>query len=73
MGTIITKTFPKTMFLLLSHSIDNKKDILEKKTESTISTSTCHDKGVMCCATNTEGQECSQLFDYGNEIFHYII
>uniref|UniRef100_A0A7N8XVZ4 receptor protein-tyrosine kinase n=1 Tax=Mastacembelus armatus TaxID=205130 RepID=A0A7N8XVZ4_9TELE len=23
-----------------------------------------YDKGVMCCATNTEGQECSKLYDY---------
>lgn len=23
-------------------------------------------EGVMCCATNPEGQECSQVYDYGN-------
>ena len=25
---------------------------------------------VMCCASNTEGKECSQLYDYGNAIFY---
>ncbi|XP_026217646.1 receptor-type tyrosine-protein kinase FLT3 [Anabas testudineus] len=60
--TCISDGNPKPTITWLD--IDNKKDILEKKTESTILTSTCHDKGVMCCATNTEGQECSQLFDY---------
>lgn len=32
--------------------------------ESTIKTVDCINRGVMCCATNSEGQECSQL--YGN-------
>ncbi|XP_054478724.1 receptor-type tyrosine-protein kinase FLT3 [Anoplopoma fimbria] len=31
---------------------------------STISSSEYSQKGVMCCATNAEGQECSQLYDY---------
>lgn len=31
---------------------------------STISSSEYHDRGVMCCATNAEGQECSELYDY---------
>ncbi|XP_008304578.1 receptor-type tyrosine-protein kinase FLT3 [Stegastes partitus] len=31
---------------------------------SMISSSGYHDKGVMCCATNAEGQECTQLYDY---------
>lgn len=25
-----------------------------------------HNTGVMCCVTNAEGQECSQVYDYGN-------
>ncbi|XP_037613488.1 receptor-type tyrosine-protein kinase FLT3 isoform X1 [Sebastes umbrosus] len=31
---------------------------------STISSSEYADGGVMCCATNAEGQECSQVYDY---------
>lgn len=34
--------------------------------ESTRKTIDYIHKGVMCCATNLEGQECSQLYDYGN-------
>ncbi|XP_034718604.1 receptor-type tyrosine-protein kinase FLT3 isoform X1 [Etheostoma cragini] len=33
----------------------------------TITSSKYYDKGVMCCATNAEGQECSQLYDYDLE------
>lgn len=33
--------------------------------ENTVVSSKYHDRGVMCCATNPEGQECSQLYDYG--------
>ncbi|KAL7373603.1 hypothetical protein ABVT39_010362 [Epinephelus coioides] len=33
-------------------------------TASTISSSDYVDKELMCCATNAEGQECSQLYDY---------
>ncbi|KAK2859473.1 hypothetical protein Q5P01_004093 [Channa striata] len=36
----------------------------DKKIYSKLSSSDSHDKGLMCCATNTEGQECSQLYDY---------
>lgn len=35
------------------------------KLYSTISSSEYSTSGVMCCATNPEGQECSQLYDYG--------
>ncbi|TNN88869.1 Receptor-type tyrosine-protein kinase FLT3 [Liparis tanakae] len=31
---------------------------------STISSSEYSERGVMCCARNAEGQECSQLYDY---------
>ncbi|XP_042366502.1 receptor-type tyrosine-protein kinase FLT3 [Plectropomus leopardus] len=34
------------------------------RTASTISSSKYSKRGVMCCATNAEGQECSQLYDY---------
>ncbi|TDG97302.1 hypothetical protein EPR50_G00224420 [Perca flavescens] len=33
----------------------------------TISSSEYSENGVMCCATNAEGQECSQLYDYDLE------
>ncbi|CAI5673237.1 unnamed protein product [Oreochromis niloticus] len=34
------------------------------KTESKISSTEYYNRGMMCCATNAEGQECSQLYDY---------
>ncbi|XP_061661085.1 receptor-type tyrosine-protein kinase FLT3 isoform X2 [Syngnathoides biaculeatus] len=34
------------------------------KTESTINSVKFTNRGVMCCASNTQGQECSQLYDY---------
>ncbi|GLD54768.1 receptor-type tyrosine-protein kinase FLT3 [Lates japonicus] len=37
------------------------------RAESKISTTLYYKKGVMCCATNAEGQECSQLYDYDLE------
>ncbi|XP_040922128.1 receptor-type tyrosine-protein kinase FLT3 [Toxotes jaculatrix] len=37
------------------------------KDGGTISSSRYPDRGVMCCATNAEGQECSQLYDYDLE------
>lgn len=37
------------------------------RTESTTSSSEYSNRGVMCCATNAEGQECSQLYDYDLE------
>uniref|UniRef100_A0AAZ1XLH2 Ig-like domain-containing protein n=1 Tax=Oreochromis aureus TaxID=47969 RepID=A0AAZ1XLH2_OREAU len=36
----------------------------DRKTESKISSAQYYNTGMMCCATNTEGQECSQLYDY---------
>ncbi|KAM3593690.1 uncharacterized protein V6R79_019352 [Siganus canaliculatus] len=41
-----------------------KKDSDGVKAKSTISTSEYPASGVMCCATNAEGQECTQLYDY---------
>ncbi|XP_071769846.2 receptor-type tyrosine-protein kinase FLT3 [Centroberyx gerrardi] len=35
-----------------------------ERTASTIDGSSYVNKAVMCCATNTEGEECSQLYDY---------
>ncbi|XP_049605657.1 receptor-type tyrosine-protein kinase FLT3 isoform X2 [Syngnathus scovelli] len=37
------------------------------KSESTIPSIGFINKGVMCCATNSQGQECSQLYDYDLE------
>ncbi|XP_051266112.1 receptor-type tyrosine-protein kinase FLT3 isoform X1 [Dicentrarchus labrax] len=34
------------------------------KVQITISSVNYHNTGMMCCATNAEGQECSQLYDY---------
>ncbi|XP_061613967.1 receptor-type tyrosine-protein kinase FLT3 isoform X2 [Phyllopteryx taeniolatus] len=34
------------------------------KTESTITSVKFTNRGVMCCASNSQGQECSQLYDY---------
>ncbi|XP_025765864.1 neural cell adhesion molecule 1 isoform X2 [Oreochromis niloticus] len=34
------------------------------RTESTISSTQYYNTGMMCCATNAKGQECSQLYDY---------
>ncbi|XP_025765852.1 receptor-type tyrosine-protein kinase FLT3 isoform X2 [Oreochromis niloticus] len=36
----------------------------DKRTESKISSAQYYNRGMMCCATNAEGQECSQLYDY---------
>nr|XP_024654674.1 receptor-type tyrosine-protein kinase FLT3 isoform X1 [Maylandia zebra]XP_024654675.1 receptor-type tyrosine-protein kinase FLT3 isoform X1 [Maylandia zebra]XP_024654676.1 receptor-type tyrosine-protein kinase FLT3 isoform X1 [Maylandia zebra]XP_024654677.1 receptor-type tyrosine-protein kinase FLT3 isoform X1 [Maylandia zebra]XP_024654679.1 receptor-type tyrosine-protein kinase FLT3 isoform X1 [Maylandia zebra] len=36
----------------------------DRKTERTISSTEYYNRGMMCCATNAEGQECSQLYDY---------
>lgn len=38
-----------------------------RESRSWISSSKYSDKGVMCCATNAEGQECTQLYDYAFE------
>ncbi|XP_030612964.1 receptor-type tyrosine-protein kinase FLT3-like [Archocentrus centrarchus] len=37
------------------------------RTESTITSSDFDKTGMMCCATNAEGQECSQMYDYDLE------
>ncbi|RVE58832.1 hypothetical protein OJAV_G00197870 [Oryzias javanicus] len=42
----------------------NVKDISDEKAKSKVSTAYSEDKEVMCCATNTEGQECTQSYDY---------
>ncbi|KAK1884970.1 Receptor-type tyrosine-protein kinase FLT3 [Dissostichus eleginoides] len=34
------------------------------RAQSRVSTSGYSERGVMCCATNARGQECSQLYDY---------
>ncbi|XP_041670537.1 receptor-type tyrosine-protein kinase FLT3 [Cheilinus undulatus] len=39
----------------------------EEETGNRISSSDYYDRGAICCATNAEGQECSQLFDYDLE------
>ncbi|XP_077365711.1 receptor-type tyrosine-protein kinase FLT3-like [Festucalex cinctus] len=38
-----------------------------RKTESTITSVGFTNKQVMCCASNTQGRECSQLYDYDLE------
>lgn len=60
--------FLNNIFSLLLNSIKDRKNISvnNEKTESKISSAKWHDNGVMCCAKNTEGEECSQLYDYGN-------
>ncbi|XP_051910461.1 receptor-type tyrosine-protein kinase FLT3 isoform X1 [Hippocampus zosterae] len=40
---------------------------VEEKTESTITSIGFTNKRVMCCATNSQGRECSQLYDYDIE------
>ncbi|RVE58833.1 hypothetical protein OJAV_G00197880 [Oryzias javanicus] len=42
----------------------NVEDISDEKAKSKVSTAFSEDKEVMCCATNTEGQECTQSYDY---------
>ncbi|KAL4001037.1 leucine-rich repeat LGI family member 3 [Sarotherodon galilaeus] len=37
------------------------------RTQGTISSTEYYNRGMMCCATNAEGQECSQLYDYDLE------
>ncbi|XP_047205497.1 receptor-type tyrosine-protein kinase FLT3 [Girardinichthys multiradiatus] len=46
--------------------MDDKQRDIEAPTEesSTISTTLYYISGVMCCATNNEGQECTQLHDF---------
>ncbi|KAM9712755.1 receptor-type tyrosine-protein kinase FLT3-like isoform 1-T1 [Menidia menidia] len=39
-----------------------------KKGEDAVSSSDYYDRGVMCCATNAEGHECTQLYDYDLEL-----
>ncbi|KAF3703587.1 hypothetical protein EXN66_Car019275 [Channa argus] len=41
-----------------------KNDMNTYSGDGTLSSSRCYDKGLMCCATNSDGQECSQLYDY---------
>ncbi|XP_023806109.2 receptor-type tyrosine-protein kinase FLT3-like isoform X1 [Oryzias latipes] len=49
----------------LEWSKGNKGEIVAgEKAMSTVSTTHYEDKEVMCCATNTQGQECTQLYDY---------
>lgn len=56
------------IILFLLNSIkDGKNEDFEYKRE--ISSAQYCDKVMMCCANNTEGEECSQLYDYGNSIF----
>ncbi|XP_067341837.1 receptor-type tyrosine-protein kinase FLT3 isoform X1 [Channa argus] len=41
-----------------------KNDMNTYSGDGTLSSSRCYDKGLMCCATNSDGEECSQLYDY---------
>ncbi|XP_061121229.1 receptor-type tyrosine-protein kinase FLT3 isoform X1 [Syngnathus typhle] len=48
-------------------SMQDKAEASVGKSESTISSIRFINKEVMCCATNSQGQECSQLYDYDLE------
>lgn len=56
------------MFLLLLNRNNDGINVPTNngRAESTISSTGYFARGVMCCAGNTEDQECSQLYDYGN-------
>ncbi|KAL4001027.1 serine/threonine-protein kinase/endoribonuclease IRE1 [Sarotherodon galilaeus] len=61
----VSEGFPKPT-IQWSGSKDGKQSLKgsDRKTESTISSAQYYNRGMMCCANNTEGQECSQLYDY---------
>lgn len=50
----------------LNFLFPNRNSRATNSSSETVSTSVYYNRGVMCCATNTEGQECTQLYDYGN-------
>ncbi|XP_027861113.1 receptor-type tyrosine-protein kinase FLT3 [Xiphophorus couchianus] len=45
-------------------SRDEKKDIDGSTAQSSTTTANYAESGAMCCATNDEGQECTQLYDF---------
>ncbi|KAL4001036.1 hypothetical protein ACER0C_006335 [Sarotherodon galilaeus] len=63
----VSEGFPKpTITWSGNKDVDEAKmfKASDKRTESKISSSEYYNRGMMCCATNAEGQECSQLYDY---------
>ncbi|KAI3355261.1 hypothetical protein L3Q82_018115 [Scortum barcoo] len=62
--TCVSEGYPKPT-IQWSKKIDGTDVATDNgKTKSKISSSKFSDGGMMCCATNAEGQECSQLYDY---------
>ncbi|XP_031706207.1 receptor-type tyrosine-protein kinase FLT3 isoform X1 [Anarrhichthys ocellatus] len=62
--TCISEGFPKPT---LEWSGNNNRAVVTANSVmaiSSVSSSWFSKSGVMCCATNAEGQECSQLYDY---------
>ncbi|XP_063340455.1 receptor-type tyrosine-protein kinase FLT3-like [Pelmatolapia mariae] len=61
----VSEGFPKPTIKWPGNK-DGEQSLKESdgKTESAISSTEYYDRGMMCCATNAEGQECSQLYDY---------
>ncbi|XP_039473012.1 receptor-type tyrosine-protein kinase FLT3-like isoform X3 [Oreochromis aureus] len=61
----VSEGFPKPT-IQWSGNKDGEQSLKEsdRKTESKILSSEYYNTGMMCCATNAEGQECSQLYDY---------
>lgn len=57
-----------SVFFLLSNrdKATNDASEINGTAKSSISSALYPDKEVMCCANNTEGQECSQLYDFGS-------
>ncbi|KAM6971586.1 receptor-type tyrosine-protein kinase FLT3-like [Tautogolabrus adspersus] len=65
--TCISEGYPKPN-IEWSGIVDGKVDPEDsRRAGSSISSSKYYKTGVMCCATNAEGQECSQLHDYDLE------
>ncbi|XP_026035324.1 receptor-type tyrosine-protein kinase FLT3 isoform X1 [Astatotilapia calliptera] len=61
----ISEGFPKPT-IKWSGNKDEQQSLKgsDRKTERTISSTEYYNRAMMCCATNAEGQECSQLYDY---------
>ncbi|XP_020500910.2 receptor-type tyrosine-protein kinase FLT3 [Labrus bergylta] len=65
--TCISEGYPKPG-ITWSGMVDGKVEPKDQRsTGISVSSSNYYDRGVMCCATNAEGQECSQLHDYDVE------
>ncbi|KAF3836510.1 hypothetical protein F7725_029068 [Dissostichus mawsoni] len=62
--TCISEDCPKPTLKWTGNQDGTVVSANSERAQSRVSTSEYSERGVMCCATNARGQECSQLYDY---------